>query len=117
MASNNNYNNVIPMAAAVPIHDTAGAGTNNNNSSSSSSSRPPSFQCHVTLPPINDSPTLHHLQLAQLCQQGFPKGLAAEMGNARAAYPLRFWVIDNSGKFFCFAIHVLSPLRMHFLFS
>lgn len=89
MASNNNnnsYNNAIPMAAAIPIHDTGIA-------------KPP---FHVTLPPLNDNPTLDHLQIAQLCEQGFPKGLAAEMGNARAAYPLRFWVIDNSGKFlFC----------------
>ena len=32
-----------------------------------------------------------------LRQQGFPLGLAQELGNTKATYPIRFWVVDNSG--------------------
>jgi hypothetical protein len=46
-------------------------------------------------------PTDSHMdpqQIAALQQQGFPYGLAVEMGNTRATYPRRFWVVDNSGS-------------------
>mmetsp|Transcript_12167 Transcript_12167/g.23256 ORF Transcript_12167/g.23256 Transcript_12167/m.23256 type:complete len:414 (-) Transcript_12167:540-1781(-) len=47
----------------------------------------------------NDSPHLRNDQITQLQQeQGFPRGLAAELGRTRSVYPLRFWVIDNSGS-------------------
>jgi hypothetical protein len=47
----------------------------------------------------NDSPQLRKDQIETLRQQGFPLGLAHELGKTRAAYPLRFWVVDNSGRF------------------
>jgi hypothetical protein len=31
-------------------------------------------------------------------EMGFPTGLAQELGNTRTTYPLRFWVVDNSGS-------------------
>jgi hypothetical protein len=37
-------------------------------------------------------------QLNVLRVQGYPAGLAQELGNSKAAYPLRFWVVDNSGS-------------------
>jgi hypothetical protein len=43
-------------------------------------------------------PNLHPDQVEALQQQGFPLGLALEMGNARAKFPRRFWVVDNSGS-------------------
>jgi hypothetical protein len=47
---------------------------------------------------MSTDPYLQPEQVAALKQQGFPHGLALEMGNARATYPRRFWVIDNSGS-------------------
>jgi hypothetical protein len=47
---------------------------------------------------MSTDPYLNPEQVAALQQQGFPHGLALELGNARATYPRRFWVIDNSGS-------------------
>lgn len=33
-----------------------------------------------------------------LKSQGYPVGLARELGNSKATYPLRFWIVDNSGS-------------------
>ena len=41
--------------------------------------------------------------LQTLHDQGFPIGLAQELGNTKATYPLRFWIVDNSGYVSCFA--------------
>jgi hypothetical protein len=35
--------------------------------------------------------------LTTLRQQGFPLGLAQELGNTKAIYPIRYWIVDNSG--------------------
>jgi hypothetical protein len=35
--------------------------------------------------------------LTTLREQGFPAGLAKELGNTKASYPIRFWIVDNSG--------------------
>ena len=37
-------------------------------------------------------------QIMDLKEEGFPSGLAEEMGKTRALYPVRFWVLDNSGS-------------------
>lgn len=37
-------------------------------------------------------------QTEQLMDMGFPRGLALEMGNTRSVFPVRFWVLDNSGS-------------------
>jgi len=36
--------------------------------------------------------------MAQLKAQGYPQGLAKEMGNSRTRYPLHFWIVDNSSS-------------------
>ena len=35
--------------------------------------------------------------LSTLQEQGFPLGLAQELGNTKAKYPIRYWIVDNSG--------------------
>ena len=35
-------------------------------------------------------------QFNELRQQGFPQGLALEVGDSRTTFPVRFWSIDNS---------------------
>jgi hypothetical protein len=44
------------------------------------------------------SPELLEDQRIDLCQNGFPRGLAAELGRTRSVYPVRFWILDNSGS-------------------
>ena len=44
------------------------------------------------------SPVLVEDQRIDLKQMGFPCGLAEELGKTRAVYPVRFWVLDNSGS-------------------
>jgi len=34
----------------------------------------------------------------QLMDMGFPRGLALEMGTTRSLFPIRFWIVDNSGS-------------------
>jgi hypothetical protein len=40
---------------------------------------------------------------------GFPKGLAAELGETRALFPARFWILDNSGSMLHNDGSVLTP--------
>jgi hypothetical protein len=37
-------------------------------------------------------------QTEQLLDMGFPRGLALEMGKTRSVFPVRFWILDNSGS-------------------
>lgn len=46
---------------------------------------------------FSTSNVMPNQSIVALQQQGFPLGLAHEMGNAKATYPIRFWVVDNSG--------------------
>lgn len=34
----------------------------------------------------------------KLMDMGFPRGLALEMGTTRSLFPIRFWIVDNSGS-------------------
>jgi hypothetical protein len=53
--------------------------------------------------------------LTTLRQQGFPLGLAQELGNTKATYPIRYWIVDNSGYviFVCDGIPMLV-LQCHY---
>jgi hypothetical protein len=44
------------------------------------------------------SSTLLDEQTEQLLDMGFPRGLALEMGKTRSVFPVRFWILDNSGS-------------------
>lgn len=44
-----------------------------------------------------DAKLLEH-EAEQLMDMGFPRGLALEMGTTRALFPVRFWIVDNSGS-------------------
>ena len=48
--------------------------------------------------PAMISPDLSAEQLRLLRAQGFPEGLAKELGKSRLQFPLRFWLVDNSGS-------------------
>lgn len=48
------------------------------------------------LPPA--APPLNHEQIAQLRDQGFTAGLAQALDKNNAAFPLRYWIVDNSGS-------------------
>jgi hypothetical protein len=37
-------------------------------------------------------------QLNELREMGFPPGLASALGTTRSVYPVRFWILDNSGS-------------------
>lgn len=41
--------------------------------------------------------TLTDSALCTLREQGFPTGLASEVLATKDVYPIRFWIIDNSG--------------------
>jgi len=69
---------VVPVAAAMPLR--------------------PGQATNVPSSPFPASNYLGPEQLRILQQQGFPSGLAKELGNTRASYPLRFWIVDNSGS-------------------
>jgi hypothetical protein len=48
-------------------------------------------------PTFSTSNTMTNRALTTLRQQGFPLGLAQELGNTKATYPIRYWIVDNSG--------------------
>lgn len=50
-----------------------------------------------TFPNFSTSNVLTSQSLQVLRDQGFPMGLARELGNTKATYPIRFWIVDNSG--------------------
>jgi hypothetical protein len=55
----------------------------------------PSLDVH---PVVHSSCILNRDQTNKLKDLGFPYGLAQELGNTRMMYPVRFWVVDNSGS-------------------
>ena len=57
----------------------------------------PSFSTK-TVQPFPTLNEMHPWQLSEFHRQGFPAGLALEVGNTKAMYPCRFWVVDNSGS-------------------
>jgi hypothetical protein len=105
---NNNTNNGIPMVTAVPVHpnDPASQAPPPSQSSGTFATEgiPSSTSISTTgTIPVpgnkNLSPHLNAQQIDQLQRQGFPLGLAAELGKMRVELPVRFWIVDNSGEF------------------
>lgn len=56
----------------------------------------PSFD-PFQLPPQKSKPLVSS-EIDALCEMGYPLGLARAMGENTARFPLRVWVIDNSGS-------------------
>jgi hypothetical protein len=48
-------------------------------------------------PTFSTSNLMTDPSIQALKEQGFPMGLAQELGNTKTAYPFRFWIVDNSG--------------------
>lgn len=60
----------------------------------------PRSQSHVTIQSLiktKNAELLDH-EAEQLMDMGFPRGLALEMGTTRSLFPIRFWILDNSGS-------------------
>ena len=84
----------VPMAMAVPVTATATVLPNQGTQHMHANHQPKGMSWN----PNTLSGDLDRDQILQLKDQGFPTGLAQEMGTTRATYPLRFWVVDNSGS-------------------
>jgi hypothetical protein len=53
----------------------------------------------ITLPKRSTtSNNLLKCEIAALQEQGFPLGLAKTLSETKEAFPLRIWVVDNSGS-------------------
>jgi hypothetical protein len=61
-------------------------------------SNPANSIAHVQALTKTKSAVLVKDQIMDLQDDGFPAGLSEELGKARALYPVRFWVVDNSGS-------------------
>lgn len=96
---------VVPIVAATLVTDHNNDGTNNGgvvpvatgvvSSSTTTTTTRPSLNVNAY---FHTSNILRREQVLQLKTLGFPSGLAQELGNTRITYPLRFWVVDNSGS-------------------
>lgn len=53
---------------------------------------------HAVKPMFEHPGELNPKQVSALHQQGFPLGLAEELGNSCRTFPIRFWIVDNSGS-------------------
>jgi hypothetical protein len=96
--------NAIPMATAtaIPVFptNTAATATTTTAVTSNITQNPKQQQPQQTFPLVTSFSTsnvMTNQSLKALREQGFPLGLAQELGNTKATYPLRFWIVDNSG--------------------
>ena len=53
---------------------------------------------HQDYPSALNKKEINEGQIAELATQGFTKGLAVALGENCDVFPVRFWVIDNSGS-------------------
>lgn len=85
----NHYDQDIPVAVATPQYD------------GYSQSPPPTLtkgrSSRVVIPSESVSP-LGEYEIGTLKEQGFPAGLIDSMVMSSRAFPLRIWVVDNSGS-------------------
>jgi hypothetical protein len=59
---------------------------------------PPAASSAPTPSPASPDIVLDKNQLSQLQQQGYTKGLAEALSTSCTSFPLRIWVVDNSGS-------------------
>ena len=89
--------------ASKEYHPQDGRGDSNELHDSLEGSGPFSWADSPPIDPLQSlTKTKSHIllrdQLTDLRDEGFPTGLADELGKTRALYPVRFWVLDNSGS-------------------
>ena len=80
-----------PLASVVPLDTDLVPIT-----SASVESAPPTATLAIAFD--NSSPELSPRIQRELLQQGFLPGLVRELGRSKALFPLRFWIVDNSGS-------------------
>jgi hypothetical protein len=82
-----NEDTVVPMTAVTAAGQDLGGG------------KPPARANLNVSTFFHTSAILNRDQVLKLKNEmGFPTGLAQELGSTRITYPLRFWVVDNSGS-------------------
>ena len=95
----NDPNDKIPVATATAIpyvgSHTISVDTTMPSNQQAAPERPVIRSSLITSFSTSNIMTSEALQT--LRDQGFPLGLAQELGNTKATYPLRFWIVDNSG--------------------
>lgn len=90
----------LQLVAPLPVLSSSGSTISSAKTDRSRSMEPEIDLEKPPLPiaeayPVKD---LDRAQLSALRKQGYPQGLAEELGRSRHAYPHRFWVVDNSGS-------------------
>jgi hypothetical protein len=93
-------NDKIPVATATAIPYTDGCPVADTTHTIPSNQQEPPPQPVIRSSLITSFSTSNVMTgeaLQTLRDQGFPMGLAQELGNTKATYPLRFWIVDNSG--------------------
>lgn len=109
----NNYNDDIPVAMPVPIappdddYDTYNNRPTTAATVASSSLQQQQQQKSFRIPPASPNDGRHskqptasltYTQVNTLVEQGYTQGLAQILHESTQAFPLRFWIVDNSGS-------------------
>ena len=88
------YNSSAPpmVPVAVPFGDTRPSLALANMTHNKSNYKLPSSQRNGAVAPVPEE------QIQQLTNQGYTRGLANSLSNTIKNFPLRIWVVDNSGS-------------------
>jgi hypothetical protein len=100
---NGHSNDKIPVATAVTAIPYTGSHAVNSATTVPSNQQDPPERPVIRsslITSFSTSNVMTNEALQTLRDQGFPIGLAQELGNTKATYPLRFWIVDNSGFVF-----------------
>lgn len=104
-----NYDNdyVVPTAVAVPLMETSSsAAAHSSGRSGSPGCRDTRSRSSYRIPDVfqvdhsggDGALLLRETVIKQLKQQGFTQGLVEALSNMKYTFPLRIWILDNSGS-------------------